>query len=269
MPVKLYKLLSILFIAILMSGCFQSETVINLKPDGSGTIQETFLLNSQFAQMMQSMSGTSGKNKQQFNVFDEQELKQQAGKLGEGVEYVKGTAVSTDEFEGYKAVYSFDDISKLTLNKNRGKAMPSGQDQQMEIVEFDFKKGKIALLTVVFPQPASDKTETQKKDSMPADQMTEQQEEMMIEQMKQMFKGMHVSVQLNIIGEILDTNASYRSGSAITLMDVHFQQLLDNPGKIRKLMQSRSSGAADIKEILQDIPGVKAESKERVKVKFK
>ena len=40
----------------LFSGCIQDNTVINIKPDGSGTIEETVLMGNSFIDMMEGMT---------------------------------------------------------------------------------------------------------------------------------------------------------------------------------------------------------------------
>jgi hypothetical protein len=105
-----------------LTGCFQVETLIRVKPDGSGTIEETFMMNKAIMQMMGGMLTQMGEGagaqqpeqqilKEAFSLFDDAKLKQEAGDKGEGVTYVSGRRLSTETFEGYQATYAFTDIN--------------------------------------------------------------------------------------------------------------------------------------------------------------
>jgi hypothetical protein len=52
----LYTALSMLM-TVFLSGCIQDTIVIHVKPDGSGTIEETFLLSNSMFDMMESIAG--------------------------------------------------------------------------------------------------------------------------------------------------------------------------------------------------------------------
>ena len=50
--------LAILF----FTGCFQTVTLIRVNRDGSGTLEERFLLGNRFADMLRSMSPSDGES---------------------------------------------------------------------------------------------------------------------------------------------------------------------------------------------------------------
>jgi hypothetical protein len=51
-----YNALSMLMV-IFLSGCIQDNIVIHIKPDGSGTIEETSLLSNSMIDIMESVAG--------------------------------------------------------------------------------------------------------------------------------------------------------------------------------------------------------------------
>jgi hypothetical protein len=284
-------------ILITLVGCLQADTVIKVKPDGSGTIEETFMMSKEVValmtgmrdQMMEGMAET-GKEpsaeqpeqpeqkqvKDAFKLFDEAKLKQEAGAKGEGVTYVSGKAISTDTFEGYRAVFAFADINKLKLNQNPSDSVPSdpgvsSSEKKEEYVTFHFTKGAPATLMVKLPEEKPvKKDDAAKPAETPEPSAAEQQEaEMMLAQMKTMFKGMKIAMAIEVQGAVVQTNATHREGSRITLMELDFGKLLEMPEKLTQFSQLQPESLEDAKKFMKDLPGIKAEMNKEVTIKFK
>ena len=115
-------------VAIGLSGCLQDEKVVKVNADGSGTLEETFLLGKQAVAQIKQMTegfgalakglnkGANGDASGGFKVLDEDKLREAAGKLGDGVKFVSARPLSTEEGEGYAVIYAFRDINKLKLD---------------------------------------------------------------------------------------------------------------------------------------------------------
>jgi hypothetical protein len=276
-------------------GCLQVDTLIKVKPDGSGTIEETFMMSKEVVQLMTGMMegmmegmAEPGKEpsakqpeqkqaKDSFDLFDEAKLKQEAGAMGEGVTYVSGKKISTDTFEGYRAVYAFADINKLTLNQNPSDSVPSdpsesGSAKKAEYVAFHFTKGAPATLMVKLPdEKPLKKDDAAKPAETPEPSAAEQQQEaeMMLAQMKTMFKGMKIAMAIEVQGAVVQTNATHRDGSRITLMELDFGKLLEMPDKLVQFSQLQPETLEDAKKFMKDLPGIKAEMNKEVTIKFK
>ena len=98
---KTFKLLIIGFVlTAVLSGCLQVNTKVNLNRDGSGTIEETVVMKNEMINMMKqfTMSFDSTKS-EEFNMFNEEELKSKESNFGEGVKYVSWEKFT---FEGYE-----------------------------------------------------------------------------------------------------------------------------------------------------------------------
>ena len=65
-----------LMLIILLSGCLKVETTINVNTDGSGTIVETVMLSSEFADMIEEFSQSFDENaeKEEFSLFNEEDV---------------------------------------------------------------------------------------------------------------------------------------------------------------------------------------------------
>jgi hypothetical protein len=141
------RVLSALVVAVLFAGCFQSEIVVSVNPDGSGTVTETMLMSKAMVDEMKKMTegfakGFENAAKDQdpnakvtktetttppakgFDLLDEKKLKEAAAKMGTGVRFISAKKHSTDKGEGYIATYAFTDINQLKIDQNRSDAMP-------------------------------------------------------------------------------------------------------------------------------------------------
>ena len=267
--------LTCLFLAALaglgFSGCLQIEQVIKLKPDGSGTVEETLLMSKEAVASMQQMaSGFGGKADagKGFELLDEKKLKEQAAKMGEGVTFVSAKKIDTEKSEGFAAVYAFADINKLKVDQNPGSAMPGpmggkspdGGKSKKEQLLFKFAKGRPAELTITMPKP--DEKAAEKKPQM------EGMEDMAMQMMGQMFKDMKVTIAVEVVGTIEETNAEYRDGSRVTLMEMDFNKLLSDPAKFKALAKENPKTLQEAKVLLKGLDGVKVEAAPVVKIKF-
>lgn len=282
-----------LFIVIMLSlaGCLQVDTLVKVKPDGSGTIEETFLMSKEIVdlmegmaeQMMGSFEKENGPSKQtpntpkegRFDIFDEAKLKKEATKRGEGVTYVKGQKITTDKFEGYKTIYAFTDINKLKLNQNPSESVPSapsaqngGSEKKKELVTFHLSKGQPSTLTVRLPADDGIGEPKKAEKTTPA-KMDNQQSEAAMEQMKKMFEGMKISMAIEIQGSIVHTNATHKEGSKITMMELDFDKLLQMPEKMNIFSQSQPQSLEAAKKLMKDLPGIKVELSKEVTITFK
>jgi hypothetical protein len=272
-----------------LAGCLQSNTVITVKPDGSGTIEETFLMSKEFIQQMEAMmqqmadqmgaaqKGSQDKSaKKTFDMFDESKLRNKASDMGIGVTYVLGKKVTTERLEGYRAVYAFKDINKVKLNQNPGESVPSGpgetgdtSEKKKEYVEFRFTKGKPSTLTIRMPSAKPDPQKKETPGDVKNDEPDEQQAEKMMEQMKMMFQDMKIAMAIDVRGSIVETNATHVEGSRITLMEMDFGKLIQVPEKFREFSLSQPETLEDAKKLMGNIPGIKVDLNKEVFVKIK
>jgi hypothetical protein len=289
-----------------LTGCIQVDTLIKVKPDGSGVIEETFLMNKAFVQQMKAMmeemakqmgqqmeqqadqqvsegkkegepqqEKESQKKPESFDIFNEKELKEKAGELGEGVTYLSGSKIVTDDYEGYKAIYAFKDIQKIRINQNPGEKVPSGPQQgspdsktKKEYITFIYTKGKPAELLIKLPaQKPKEKSEDVPEDqtSAPTD---DQQAEAMMSQMKGIFEGMKIAVAVEVEGKIIETNATHREGSRVTLMELDFGKLIEMAEHFKKFSLAQPETLEETKQFMKDIPGIKVEPNEEIKITF-
>lgn len=289
---KTLSFVTIFLLFLSLAGCFQASTLVRVKPDGSGTIEETFLMSKELVEQMKAMekqmSGafadgnnnqgkkkSKGKDKEAFSVLNVEELKKKADELGEGTTYVSSKKVITDKYEGYKAVYAFKDINKLKLNQNPGGNMPSSQDRnkdtdsKKELIAFRLTKGNPSKLVVKMPEEKPVDKPEESKEEVKQEKIDDPNSEMVMAQMKKMFDGMKIGLAVEVMGTIVQTNATHREGSRVTLIEMDFGKLFAMPEELKKFSTQKPDTIENAKKLMKDIPGIKVELNKEVTIDFR
>ncbi len=268
-----YLFVGIIF-SIFLTGCLQVSTTVNLNQDGSGTIEEIFVMKTEVINMMKefAMAFDSAKT-EEFNMFNETELREKAINYGEGVEYLSGEKMMIDNYEGFKAVYSFTDINKLKLNPSPEDKIPYGaelgeveeEESTEDLLKFNFTKGSPSSLVINFPKPLlEDDPDTEETTEFEDSTFNEQAEQKMIE----MFDGMKMALYFNFKDKIEETDASFVDASKVTLMEIDFSEIIKNKEVFKKFQGAKPETMEEFKEVVGDIEGIKIEFKEQVTIKF-
>ncbi|MCK7529455.1 MAG: hypothetical protein MZV64_73840 [Ignavibacteriales bacterium] len=81
-------------LTILLAGCLQVETTINVKKDGSGTINEKVLMSKTFVNMMKEFAQAfqDSASTEEFSLFKDDEIIADAKDYGDDVKYVSHAA---------------------------------------------------------------------------------------------------------------------------------------------------------------------------------
>jgi len=265
---KSVRLILAAFLAMLgLTGCLQVEKVIKLQADGSGTIEETVILTKSalagIQQMTAGFGGGKGGDGKAPDLFGDAKLKDAASKMGEGVTFVSAQKIDNEQGQGFTAIYAFTDINKVKLDQNPGDALPDtgkvkASAGKKEPITFHFTKGSPAELSLAMPAP----------DFKPKKAAADGMEDMVMQMMKQMFKDMRISLAIEVAGTISETNAEYRDGSRVTLMDVDFNKILADPEKFKALAKANPQSLQAAKTLIKGLDGVKIETSPEVKIKF-
>ena len=268
--IKILKLLVVVFISFLLSGCIEIQTKVNINKDGSGTVEETVLMSNEMIQMLNEfMSGFASDSIQQedFKLYNEEDLKKRETELGEGVKLVSGSEIKTESKEGYRVVYSFADLNKLKIDQNPASRVPDDTSEveveDKNYITFSFNKGDTPELKINMPPAQKDEKEDEIKaeeDSLNDGDMSE---------MKFLLKDLSISMIIKVDGEITETNADYVQDSEVTLINLNFGELLENPQKFNELKKIHPENPKELKELMKDIPGIKIETNDPVVIKFR
>jgi hypothetical protein len=256
------RFLLALLAAAVSTGCLKSTTTIDLRQDGSGTIVQETAMTAQALAMLKGFASQSNTGQApQGELFNEEQARKAAETMG--VTFVSGEPFKTADLEGYRARYSFDDISKIKVNMEQGMSGASGSSRQPPF-GFTFAKGaSSSILTIQTPEQglggsampglpgAAGGTDAEKAQAAQALQM-----------MKMMMKGLFVDVSLNVDGRILKTNAPHVEASRVTLLQIDFDKLLADDSALQKLQ-----AASDLKA-LASVPGLKVSADPKMMIEF-
>ena len=248
-----------------LTGCLTFETLIRVQRDGSGTVTMYVALSGPMLEMLTSLMGDA-------NLCDEDDLREQATQMGEGVQLTSAEPMNEDGVSGCKAVYSFADINTLRINQNPGDQMPAemaseeqSPPEEEEYVQFRFTPGDPALLVVQLPHQEISPSETTEETPPPTD---EAQREMQMAMMREMFEHTRIQMAVEVAGAITTTNATYRDGNRLTLVDMDFDILLENEEDLERLAGANPKSTTEVKALLEGIEGIKIEMNEEVQVTF-
>jgi len=271
------KWIIVLITVLSLAGCIESNTVIKVNLDGSGEVEETFLMGTEMIQMIMGFAASPGEEGgSPPDLLDRPKLEQKALSMGDGVTLASAERISTDKSQGYRAVYRFSDITKLKVNQNPDENVPEspsegGEDPTRELITFQFKKGtktEPAVLTIINPpmETADEYAEPEQGEKAGSGP---EQEEGMLEMFKMFFKDMRIDVSVDVNGKIVKSDATYVEGSKITLMEMDFSKIVENEGAFKKLALSKTESLEETKQVIASLPGIKVELKGRVEVQFK
>ncbi len=258
----------VLLPVILFSGCLKVDTKVIINKDGSGTIEEQVLMSDAVVSMMNEFMSSfqdSTNTPEEFKLFKESELKDKAAEYGMGVKFVSGEEVKKKGWQGYKAIYSFEDLNKIKMETDPNRKVEMGMDdsaEQNEYFNFKFIPGDISELIIDRPELETGGEEETYKES-------ESDEEELDENLIKMMDGMSVTISLVINGDIVETNATFVDGSKVTLLDIDFGDLLKNENSLELLKKNPPKNLDGMKEIIKNVPGIKLELQKPVSIKFR
>lgn len=257
-PRSIFSFLCVLF----LSGCLQVHTVVRVNTDGSGTIEETMTYGKSIAILKE--------------VFDEEEdelnkLRDRGRSYGEGVTFISSNRIRTKESRGHRAVFAFSDINTLRLNQNPNRIVSTGQKNTKtegpktkdEYVTFRFTKGHPAQLTILMPGEERATTSVKKEKKVKS------QDEEGLELAHWLVGDLEISTRVEVEGRVVESNATFRKGSTITLLDIDMEKLLDSKGLLEEASQYEEISLDDAKTLMKKYPGIKVELNREVTVSFR
>ena len=266
---KVWPILIAILSTALLAGCISVETTVKLNRDGSGQLVEKIGLTKEMVSMARSMSDEG----QGPKPFSKEQFADDAKDRGKGVKLVSVKETEDQRMNYFEVVYAFDDINKVSIDQNQGNVVSSPDEQNVpskeEPVSFEFTAEEDSSTLKIW-MPKSDEDDFAKSTSEQEEMAPgmEGMEEAGLEMMKMMLKGMHFAIKVVCNGEIVDTDATNVDENTITLVDMDFDKILDNPKMLKELNSKQPEGIEEVKEILKDIEGLKFELQDEVTVEF-
>jgi hypothetical protein len=259
--------------AVSLTGCITFLTEIKVRGDGSGTMVQTITLNPE--QMKESMEGIAKQmgatmTESKENVkndspkvsgegpFKEGDLKGKAADMGQGVTFVSAETIDTKTAAGVRVTYAFKDINQLAINPKPEAAMgtaAAGASSQ-EAVKFRFNRmpNGNSVLTILLSHAKPESKEQAATPPSPASPEESAQQTALI---RQMFKGLHMGLAVDVEGNVVKTNSPYVEGSKVTLMDIDFDPLFSDDESFKALSAKLEKAMGDDLKTMEALKGVK------------
>lgn len=272
----LHRRAPMLALAVLVAtACVEHEVVIKLRPDGSGEIVETTMARGEMVEAMKGMKEAAAEEESDGRAKAEARV----AALGAGVSLVSWEEL-TDGGLGERTVYAFEDINNVSVGQGpESEDAPGGDDR----VSFRFTRdGGVSRLVAVFdtpeaPAPATEEPEvvgaeaTEGADSM-GEAMGAGMEAMgaeMAEMMKPFLEGFKTRLVIEVDGDVVETDAPAVNGSAVTLMEFDFDQVLATDGAWEKVAAlGNEQNLVVVGQALEGVPGVSVPSASEVTLTF-
>jgi hypothetical protein len=256
---RVIRLLTFLSATVTLTACLDASTIVKVKPDGSGTVEQTMLVNT--AALKGIMPGAE---KPAGPVLNQADLERMAQRMGKGVKLVSSETIKgANGFEGTKAIYSFDDINEIQVSQEpsmsgstsgRLSTEPTNEDP----VKFKLtRSGGTSTLSINYIDRAPAGTVPDRPGD--AAQTPDLSNPMIMNMLKTMFQGFKVNIGLEVVGSIVKTNAEYVAGPRITLLELDVTTLLQDEAKLKALTSKLQPGMtlSEVRPLLKDMNGVK------------
>jgi hypothetical protein len=263
-----------LLLPVLVAGCLQMERTVRVNGDGSGVLIERMVLSNDIVEMMAGMQPEG----EPFNIRDDEKLRGNAANFGTSVRFLSATDLVTDFGRGYEARYAFDDINALRVGQDLEDSMPGdpaagdgSQEKEPKFTTFTLRRTNPARLVVhwAVDEGGSDPGPGESAAEYPETASTPEQEQMAMEMMKMAFKDMRVAMHVEVVGEIVETNAMHLEGTRVTLMDIDFGEMLSNESALRAMAGKKPESVVDMKELMKLVPGLKLEIEPEIAILFR
>ena len=270
------KMAVLALVATFAVGCISVDSVVKVKAGGSGTLEQTMLINSSAMGMMSMMGNGDSKagapKLDPTTMFSKEKLAAEASKLGEGVTLLSTEPVTSGEMKGVKAIYAFKDFNTLNVSTalpdmDEGTTELKGKGEKLPLVLT--RKGASSVITLdMLDQMAKAGA---KKDTAPkkAEGTPEMPKEMMA-MLAPMFKDMRVAISVEPVGTLVRTNATHVEGKRVTLFDVAFGEVFANPDGFERLEALGNNPSIDqIRTALKGLKGIKINEVEKLEIEFR
>jgi hypothetical protein len=289
-PMKktLFLILSFMVLTVL-PGCIKMDMVIKVKRDGSGLLTERMVFTKEtiefFNRMKERQAGDKiNENappraeslgaKAGFDIYDEAGLRAKAASLGEGAAYFESRPIDSDEGRGFEVTYALPDITKLMVSSRPRDNVTGVQQgiyglQEEDLYRLSFVKGSPAKLTVKVPVFRGEHSLAPRAPVSTGEFIDAEKQRQALTVLKQLFKGMRLTVALECEGALVRTNAAHHEGSRVVLVDFDLDRI-DFSDEVMERMKGKSIRTLRDMEIYGgNIPGIQVEFKDHITVEFR
>lgn len=283
---RVFGSLASVFALLVLSGCMESATVLQVNKDGSGTLVVREFLSQDALSMMVGMETMADAMVAELADADVPGLSglprslqgmvlARAEAFGKGVRLTEVREAANDQgWKGYMARFDFEDVN--TVHVASAMAPDDDPSAAESAYRFSFTPGDTAELRLIphqaeaAPQASGEIHEMGQFDlegfepdddlgvgDLDLGDMMQGMDESMSAMFGEMFRGMRMSLYVDVNGEIVDTDARYRSAARpnrVALVDVHFDELMSHPDALSHMMKNDPESMYKLQD--KGVPGL-------------
>ncbi|MEM0962011.1 MAG: hypothetical protein AAGK21_05655 [Bacteroidota bacterium] len=243
--------------ALVLSGCFQFNSLLTVRTDGSATLRDEVSLTGLAALAMEEDGG---------EFADRSAAEERGRQLGPNVELVSYEPTTS----GYVAVYEVPDLSAFRLSTSvlqmEDSPSPIGDEVSVQLAFEPASGSTPAALSIHMPKPPPEKPQPPAPAGEPevADFDTSG-----IEMMRSFFQDASMNLSIEVDGEIVRTDAPHVEGSTVTVLDFPMVEFIDFMAENPDLASSSEPPPpAQMYDILDSIEGIRFMRPGTVRVQF-
>ncbi len=251
--------------ALACSACFESTTVLRVKGDGSGTLQQRTIIKTAALAQLRSFSALGG-GRATLDPLSEDQARSLAASLGDGVTLAETHTITSDDGEGRESIYAFPDVTKLHVSEQP--PPPGGISVRTQGLSTDAPNITLgltheasgdAILHILVPPPAIFAGPNGSGGINPV----------VVAQL-QAIKGMLAGAKLLLAAEpqgtIVKTSSPYVDGGRVTLLEIDLDKLLADESFLARLQAAKTPD--EVRAIVRDAPGLKINLDPDITVQF-
>jgi hypothetical protein len=252
--------LLVVVLAISCGGCFHMTTVLKVNGDGAGMIEHSMVLTNAAVAQLKQFAMFGGGRGQPFDPISEQQARDLAAVIGEGVIYVSSKPVVTDNGQGRDATYSFADVNRLKIATqpptpgNLPIKAPGLADGGAVTFSLAHQPGGSAVLHIHVPEPNW------------IGSIATLSANGQLALIQTLLKGAHILLAAEPTGTLVRTSSPYADSRRVTLLEVDLDDLLKDQTLVPRLTAAKTP--EEVQEILRQATGLKINFDSDITVEF-
>ena len=254
----------IALLALPLAGCFHASTVIHVRADGSGTIEQRILLTETATDQLRTLAILGGGNADSVDPTSEAQARALAASIGPGVTYVQSAPITVEKLQGRETLYAFTDVSQLRITEQPSLPgsikLPAtvGGDSKPISFALDRKPDGNVVLRIIVPRPAIFPTGPNGEPQPPTLAQ--------ITMVKQLLAGARLMVSLEPEGRLVQTSSPFVDGNRVTLIDIDIDRAAADPDLVKKLQSPKTQD--EMKAAINSVPGFKITLDPEITIEF-
>ena len=245
----------LLAVVIANSACFQMTTVLKIHGDGTGWINHRMVFTPAALVQLRQLTAFSGRP---FDPLSEQQARDLAGVIGQGVTYVTSEPITEANGQGREAAYSFIDINQLKISTQpatpQGVAAPGLDSGEMVTFSLTREESGTAVLRIHVPEPNW-------IGSIGTLNASGQ-----LAMLKTLLKGAKVLLAVEPNGAVVRTSSPFSDGQRVTLLEVDLDEILKDETLVPRLTGAKTQ--EEVMAIMRTATGLKINLDREITIEF-